>query len=78
MESVTVTFRVPAALMDACKAKAAEAGLSVPLWLRSLAEKETGVAADPKPGASGLSERKRRKIAKHAAEARWARDDESE
>ncbi len=72
-ESPGVRIRLPEPLNAACEKAAAAAGLSVPLWLRSLAERETGVKADPKPGASGLSKRKRKQISRAGVAARLAK-----
>lgn len=73
MESRRVTIRLPAALYEACFAKAAFADLDLSVWLRNLAEEAAGVKADLKPRLSGLSPERRKQIAKSAARARWGR-----
>lgn len=71
MEAERVTIRLPGALMAACKGKADAAGLSVAAWLRSLAERETGIKADAKVGLSGVDAETKKRVAKTAAKARW-------
>ena len=50
MQSDCIRLRVPAALMKAAKVKAAESGLSLSLWARTLIEDATGVKADARVG----------------------------
>jgi len=69
--SPVVQVRIPAPLLKVARAWANAAGLTVSAWIRSLIERETGVAAgDMRDGLARRPKWKRRLDAKLGAKAR--------
>lgn len=66
-----VTVKLPAALAAACESAALAAGVPIAAWLRSLAERETGVAADLRRGMQGAPPAVRAAAGRKGAKSRW-------
>lgn len=66
-----VSVRLMGPLYAASELLANDAGLTVGAWLRSLAERETGVQANPMPGLSGLPKEVASQAGKKGAKGRW-------
>lgn len=72
-----VSVRLMGPLYAASKQAADGAGLTVGAWLRSLAERETGVPANPRPGLSGLPAEVAAKAGRKGSASRWRKKKES-
>lgn len=66
-----VSVRLMGPLYAAAKQIADGAGLTVGAWLRSLAERETGVPANPRPGLSGLPAEVAAEAGRKGSKSRW-------
>ena len=76
-ESERVTIRLPDALHAACKASSSAAGVSLGEWLRTLAERATGVKADVREGLMGVSAKRRLEISRGAIKAKREKAEEA-
>ena len=65
------TVKLPPDLAAACEAAALAAGVPIAAWLRSLAERETGVAADIRIGMQGAPVETRKAAGRKGARSRW-------
>ena len=73
MKSTAISLRLPPELYEAAAKRAQAAGKTLPLWVRSLIERETGVEADVKRGFASMSKPKLAKLSKAAVKKRHAK-----